>query len=170
MLAYFFILLGAVLRVVPHPANFAPIAAVALFGGVYLSKKQALLVPLAAMVISDFFIGFDSPQSRLAVYGSFVLIGVLGLIIRERKNIATVLGSSVLGSVLFFLITNWVFLYPPKMYPHTFAGQIASYTNAIPFFRNTLLGDLFYVAVLFGSYELVMGWQRRKSYAKSHTG
>ncbi|HEV8601090.1 MAG TPA: DUF6580 family putative transport protein [Patescibacteria group bacterium] len=170
MLAYFFILLGALLRVVPHSANFAPIAAMALFGGVYLSKKQALLVPLAAMVISDFFIGFDSLQSRLAVYGSFILIGALGLLIRNRKNIATVLGGTVLGSVLFFLITNLVYLYPSKMYPHTFAGQIASYTNAIPFFRNTLFGDLFYVAVLFGSYELVMVWQRRKSYAKSHSG
>src|SRR6185436_9836704 len=88
MLAYFLILLGAVLRVLPHPANFTPIAATALFGAVYLKdKKQALLLPLAAMVISDLFIGFDSLQSRLVIYGSFFLIGLIGLWIRNHKNV-----------------------------------------------------------------------------------
>src|SRR3989344_1938629 len=101
MLAYFFILFGALLRVIPHAANFAPIGAIALFGGVYLKKQYALAVPLAAMIISDFFIGFDSLQSRLSVYGSFLLIGLIGLAIRNRKNVATVLGGTILGSILF---------------------------------------------------------------------
>ena len=159
MLVYFFIFFGAVLRVIPHPANFAPIGAVALFGGVYLNKRYALFLPLAAMIISDFFIGFDSMQSRLMVYGSFLLIGLIGLAIRNRKNIFTVIGGSVLGSTLFYIITNCVIFYSTKMYPHTLAGQLASYTNALPFFRNTLLGDLFYVGVLFGSFELVKLFQ-----------
>jgi hypothetical protein len=154
MLGYFFILLGAVLRVIPHPANFVPIAAIALFGGTYLNKKVALILPLAAMIVSDFFIGFDSIESRLTVYGSFILIGLIGLWIRNHKSIWTVLGGSVLGSVLFYLITNLVFLYEPTMYPHTWAGQITSYVNALPFFRNTVLGDLFYVSILFTAYEL----------------
>ena len=159
MLAYFFILFGALLRVIPHAANFAPIGAVALFGGVYLKKQYALAVPLAAMIISDFFIGFDSLQSRLSVYGSFLLIGLIGLAIRNRKNVATVLSGTILGSILFFLITNLVFIYPPNMYPHTWVGQVASYTNALPFFRNTLLSDLFYVAILFGAYELIWSYE-----------
>ena len=163
MLAYFFILFGAVLRVLPHPANFAPIGAVALFGGVYLKNKwQALALPIIAMMISDYFIGFDDLKSRLIIYGAFLLIGLIGLAIRNHKNIFTVVGGSLLGSSLFYLITNLVWLYPAKMYPHTVAGQIASYTNALPFFRNTLLGDLFYVGVLFGSYELVMWYQNSK--------
>src|SRR6185369_2762697 len=146
MLPYLFILFGAVLRVVPHVANFAPIGAMALFGGVYLKdKKTALLVPLAAMMISDIFIGFDSIQSRLVIYGSFLLISLIGILIRNHKNVFTVVGGSILGSTTFYLITNLVWLYPSKMYPHTWAGQIASYTNALPFFRPTLLGDLFYV-------------------------
>src|SRR6185436_7994730 len=156
MMVYFLILLGAVLRVLPHPANFAPIAAVALFGAVYLKdKRQALFLPLAIMIITDFFIGFDSIESRVSVYGSFLLIALIGLWVRNHKNIATIIGSTILGSSLFYLVTNLVWIYPAKMYPHTLAGQIASYTNALPFFRNTLLGDLFYVAVFFGAYELV---------------
>ncbi len=158
MLAYFFILFGALLRVIPHAANFAPIGAVALFGGVYLKKRYALIVPIVAMVISDIFIGFDSLQSRLMVYGSFMLIGLLGLAIRNHKNIFTVVGGTLAGSTLFFLITNCVLFYSTKMYPHTLAGQIASYTNALPFFRATLLGDLFYVAVLFGAYEIIWSY------------
>ncbi|OGE82758.1 MAG: hypothetical protein A3B10_01890 [Candidatus Doudnabacteria bacterium RIFCSPLOWO2_01_FULL_44_21] len=163
MIVYFFILLGAVMRVIPHPANFAPIAAIALFGGVYLDKKQAVIVPLLAMAISDFFIGFDSMQSRLMVYGSFMLIGFIGLWVKRRKNIATVMGGSLIGSVIFYLITNFAFFYSPTMYPHNWQGVIASYINALPFFRNTVLGDLFYVGVLFGVYELARYYYGYKS-------
>src|SRR6185436_11972263 len=141
MMVYFLILMGAVLRVLPHPANFAPIAATALFGAVYLKdKRQALLLPLAAMVISDVFIGFDTLESRLIIYASFFLIALIGLFIRKHKNIYTVVGGTLLGSTLFYLITNLVWLYPAKMYPHTLAGQMASYTNAIPFFKYTIAG------------------------------
>jgi len=166
MLVYFFILFGAVLRVIPHLANFAPIGAVALFGGMYLNKRYALILPIAAMVISDFFLGFDSIESRFMVYGSFLLIGILGLMIRNHKNIFTVIGGSLAGSTLFYLITNCVIFYSTKMYPHTLAGQIASYTNALPFFRATLLGDLFYVGILFGTYELAMVWKKRHAALK----
>ena len=158
------------MRVVPHAANFAPIAAIALFGAVYLKdKKQALILPLAAMIISDVFLGFDSIESRLSVYGSFLLIGLMGLWIRNHKNIGTVIGGSILGSTLFYLITNLVIIYPAKMYPHTFAGQYASYINALPFFRNTLLGDLFYVVLFFGAYELALAWKRKIAYVPHHT-
>jgi hypothetical protein len=165
---YFFILFGAILRVIPHPANFAPIGAMALFGGANLKKRYALILPLAAMFVSDFFIGFDSLQSRLMVYGSFLLIGLIGLAIRNHKNIFTVAGGSLVGSTIFYLITNCVVFYSTKMYPHTWAGQMASYTNALPFFRNTLAGDLVYTTVLFGSFELVKYWQKKKSETKSY--
>ncbi|MBX4191343.1 MAG: hypothetical protein KW804_00910 [Candidatus Doudnabacteria bacterium] len=156
MLAYFLIFLGATLRVLPHPANFAPIAAIALFGAVYIKDKRiALALPLAAMIMSDVFIGFDSLTSRLVVYSVFLATGLIGLWIREHKNTFTVIGGSLVGSTLFYLITNLVLLYEPKMYLHTLAGQIQSYTNALPFFRYTLLGDIFYVVVFFGLYELV---------------
>lgn len=156
MIPYLFILIGAILRVLPHPANFAPIGAIALFGGTYLNKKVALVLPIAAMVVSDFFIGFDSLSSRLTVYGSFLLIGLIGLLVRKRKNVWTILSGSLAGSVIFYLITNFAYLYEPTMYTHNWEGIIASYINAIPFFRNTVLGDLFYTAVFFGTFELVV--------------
>ncbi|OGE81717.1 MAG: hypothetical protein A3E98_01950 [Candidatus Doudnabacteria bacterium RIFCSPHIGHO2_12_FULL_48_11] len=163
-MAYLLVLIGALLRVLPHPANFAPIGAVALFGGVYLPKKFALALPIAAMVVSDFFIGFDSWQSRVTVYGSFLLIGLIGLWVRQRKNLATVIGGSLVGSVIFYLITNFAFFYSTSMYSHDLAGVMASYINAIPFFRNTILGDLFYTTIFFGSYELV------RFYVKNYKG
>lgn len=166
-MAYFMVLFGAILRVIPHPANFAPIGAVALFGGVYLNKRYALILPIAAMFISDIFIGFDSLQSRLMVYGSFLLIGLIALWVRKHKNIFSIAGGSLLGSVLFYLITNCVIFYSTRMYPHTIAGQIASYTNALPFFRNTVVGDLFYTAVLFGVYELALAYKNSKHEARN---
>jgi hypothetical protein len=154
-MAYAFILLGAVLRVIPHPANFAPIAAMALFGGANLNRKYALLVPLAAMAVSDFFIGFDGLISRAVVYGSFLAAGLIGMWLKGRQNVYTVTAASLASSVIFFLVTNLPFVHPGSMYTYDLQGTLASYTMAIPFFRNTLLGDLFYSAALFGGYELV---------------
>lgn len=159
-MVYFLIFAAAILRFLPHPANFAPIAAIALFGGAYLNKKFALIVPIAAMIASDYFIGFDSLESRLTVYGCFVLSGFIGLWVRKHKSFETVVGGTLLSSALFYLITNLVWLYEPTMYAHTWAGQFQSYVNALPFFRNTLAGDLFYVGLMFGIYELVRAKSR----------
>src|SRR3989338_5827517 len=107
MLAYFLVFFAAVLRLVPHPANFAPVAAVALFGAIYLKRKDAVWVPLLAMVLSDIFIGFDSLISRITVYGAFIIIALMGLWVRNHKNFSTVVGGTFLGSLLFYLITNF---------------------------------------------------------------
>ncbi len=164
---YFLILAAAVLRVIPHAANFAPITAMALFGGTYLNKKFAVVIPLAAMVLSDVFIGFDSFESRLIVYGSFFLIGLVGMWVRNHKTLANIAGGTLASSVLFYLITNFAYFYPVGMYSHDLAGVIASYINALPFFRNTLLGDFFYVGVMFGAYEFVEKYYLTKKVAQS---
>ena len=164
-LAIFFVIFGAALRFAPHLPNFTPIAAMALFGGVYLNKKYALILPLAIMATSDYFIGFYDIKLMAGVYLGLVLVGLIGLLVKNKKNLFTVFGGSVLGSVLFFLITNfsvWAFY---SWYPHTLSGLYQCFLAAIPFFRNTLLGDLFYVAVLFGIYELIMAWVKRKYFA-----
>jgi hypothetical protein len=155
LLAYALVIFGAMMRLMPHLPNFAPIAAVALFGAVYLKRSHALLLPIAALFVSDIFIGFDTWQSRLVVYGSFLLVGLIGLLVRRYKSFGSIVAGSLTGSVVFYLITNLVFLYPPTMYSHDLGGQLASYYNALPFFRNTLLGDLFFTGLLFGSYELI---------------
>ena len=167
MLAAVLVILGVVMRLLPHLANFAPITAIALFGGVYLKRSYALFLPLAAMFISDAVIGFDSLESRLTIYGSFLLVGLVGLLVRKKKNVATIAAGSLAGSIIFYLVTNFAFLYPMSMYPHNMAGILSSYYNALPFFRNTLAGDLFYTGLLFGLYEFAMYMAKHKSKSAS---
>lgn len=167
MLPYIMIAVGVVLRLTPHPPNFAPIAAMALFGGAYLNKKTALGVPLLAVLVSDFFIGFYNPLIMASVYGSFLLAGIIGIYLRKRITPPYVLGAALSSSVLFYLITNFaVWAAPGSFYPHNLAGLASSYIAAIPFFKNTLLGDLFYTGAFFGVYELTASWLRGKRLAK----
>lgn len=154
MIPSILVMLATVMRLLPHPANFTPMSSVALFGGAHLKKRYALILPIVALVLSDIFIGFDSLESRLTVYGSFILIGLIGFALRKKQSVGTVVGASVAGSLLFYLITNFVFFYPVTMYTHDFAGMMQSYYNALPFLRNMMLGDLFYTSVLFGSHYL----------------
>lgn len=160
------IIFAVVLRLLPHPANVAPIAAMALFGGAYLDKKYAIILPLLAMIISDFFLGFN--QSTSYVYTSFILIGCIGIWLKSHKTLTNVLLGTLLSSVLFFLITNFGFWLAFDLYPKTFAGQLQAYVMALPFFRNTLLGDFFYTGLFFGSYELIMHFFTL-AYANLHT-
>ena len=168
-MAYFLIFIGVILRFLPHPANFAPIAALGLFGGTYLNRKLAVVLPLAAMVVSDIFIGFDSFSSRASVYGSFIAIGLIGMWLKNHKSVGNVAGASLFSSVLFYTVTNFVYFYPPTMYTHDMNGLVASYINALPFFRMTLLGDLFYVAMFFGIYEFVHHRVLQKARAQTTT-
>ena len=150
------LVLGVATRFLPHPANFTAIGAVALFGGLYLPRRWAVVGPLVAMLVSDIFIGFYTWQINLSVYAGFMIMGLIGLWVRRNKKMSTVIGGTILGSVIFFLLTNaavWAF---GTMYAHNFAGLIQSYTMAIPFFKNSLAGDLFYTAVLVGGYELAL--------------
>lgn len=162
--AFILITLGIAARFLPHPANFAPIGAIAIFSGLYLPKKWAIILPLAAMIFSDIFIGFYSWPIMLSVYGGFIIMGLIGLWVRKNKKLSTVLGGTILGSVIFYLVTNfsvWAF---GSLYAHNLNGLLASYTMAIPFFRNSLLGDLFYTGVLVGAYEasLVLLYREKK--------
>ena len=148
--------IGATFRLLPHPWNFTPIVAVALFSGVYLGKKYAFFVPLLAMFLSDVFLGFYEWKLMLAVYGSFALVGLIGLAIKKRKNPATVLAGSLTASILFFLITNFAVWQFSFWYSKTLSGLFQCYLLALPFFRSALLGDLFYTGILFGAYELIL--------------
>jgi hypothetical protein len=151
--------IGIMTRFIPHPPNFTAIGAIALFGGAWFSKKYlAILIPLAALFISDgifelFIPGMGFHQGMLFVYFSFVIISLLGIGLRQRKNVWTIAGASVLSSVLFFLISNfgsWLIFYPQSM-----EGLSACYIAAIPFFHHTLMGDLFFNAVFFTGAWLV---------------
>ncbi|MBI2990422.1 MAG: hypothetical protein HYY51_04550 [Candidatus Magasanikbacteria bacterium] len=145
--------LGVSARLLPHPANFAPIGALAIFGGVYLPKRIALLLPLSAMFLSDMIIGFYNPAIMISVYLGFIIMGLIGLIIRKKRRLSRIIGGTMLGSIIFFLITNaavWLF---GTMYAHNLNGLVQSYVMAIPFFKNSLFADLFYICILAGIYE-----------------
>jgi hypothetical protein len=158
------IFFAVTLRLLPHPANFAPIGAMALFGGAYLDKKYALIVPLVAMLISDLFLGFHA--TVLYVYSSFLLIGLIGLWLRNHKNIKHVIGASLLSSTLFFLITNFG-VWMQGAYARDITGLIQSYVMGLPFFRNSLIGDLFYVGLFFGAFELSLKLLKRPAPLKA---
>ncbi len=153
---------GVISRFLPHPWNFAPIASIALFSGVYLGKRYALITPVLAMLLGDIFLGFYEWKLMLAVYGSFALAGLIGVLIRKHKNVQTVLAGSLSASILFFLITNFAVWQFTPWYPKTLAGLVQNYALALPFFRGTLLGDLFYTGFLFGAYELITAWVRKR--------
>ena len=159
------ILLAALSRLLPHPPNFSPVEALALFGGAYFSKRAtALWIPLAAMFISDLALGvingglyseYFLGAGFLLVYLCIALSTVLGFGLRGRVSAISVLGYSALGSVLFFVVTNFGAWLGSSFYPQTGAGLMAAYVAGIPFFQNTVLGTLFYCALMFGSFAFL---------------
>lgn len=151
-LALALVALGVFLRVLPHPDNVTPTAAIALFSGVALSGPLAFTVPLLVMAASDLFIGWHG--LFWLVWPAFALVTWLGHAIRGRRGALSLVLASFGGSVLFFVISNLgVFLFE-KMYPKTWAGLAECFTMALPFFRNSLIGDLAYTAAVFTLFEL----------------
>ncbi len=147
------IIAGAAFRLIPHWPNFTPIAAMALFGGTYFNKKYlAFLIPMAALFISDMLLGFHFYM--IAVYLSFAIIVVFGMMLKNRVKIGSLLLASVSSSVLFFLITNFAVWIGSPFYPQNFAGLLESYTAGLPFLNNGVLGDLFYNTLFFGAFYL----------------
>ena len=149
----FAILLAATLRLVPHPPNFTPIGAMALFSGAYLGRRgMAFAAPLGAMVLSDVVLGFYS--GFWITYVAVALIVVVGWLTLTRVSVLRVGGAAIASSVLFFVVSNFGTWASSGMYPHTFAGLSACYVAAIPFFQNTIAGDLFYATLLFGGFRV----------------
>lgn len=154
LFTFLLIFFAAFSRLLPHTPNVTPITAIALFSAVYLDKKYAFIIPIAAMLISDYFIGFH--ENIIFVYGSFIIISIIGVWLRKHRSIMTTFGASVAGSVIFFMVTNFgVWIMPGSMYQTDLSGLLNCYVAAIPFFRNTLIGDLIYVNAIFGLYELM---------------
>ena len=167
-------LLGGLLRLVPHPPNFAPVGAKSLFAGAKLSGWQAYLVPLLLMAITDPLInstggcctiGNFNPFSKgtFFIYGSFMISVWIGRHLRGTNSVGKIGAAAFLCALQFFLITNlpiWLF---STLYPHTFAGLVACYVAALPFFGNTLMSNLLYSAFFFGAHF----WLNRRQLANA---
>lgn len=166
IVAVIFLLVAAGFRLLPHAPNFTAMGALALFGGAYFSKRIALVLPVGAMLASDFFIGFYDFRLMAAVYGSFLLTVVLGFFLKKNKKWFAVGTGAVLSAVLFFLITNFAVWAFSSWYPKTITGLMQCYVMGLPFFKNTLLSSLFYSGVLFGGYQLARKWIIKKNYKR----
>ncbi len=138
---------------IPHIWNFTAVGALAIFAGAqFTDKKLAFIMPIAAMAISDLFIGngFD-----ILVYSAFLVMVFCGYWVRNKQTISNLAASGIVGTLAFFLITNFAFFYPTSLYPHNLTGVLASYIAGLPFLKNMLIGDLIYGTLLFGAFGLL---------------
>jgi hypothetical protein len=159
------IVVAALTRLLPHPPNFSPVEAIALFGGAYFASRQwAAVVPLLAMLVSDLALGalhgasyatYLGGVSFWSVYACVALSVLLGFGLRGKVSGARVLAYALTGSVLFFAVTNFTAWLSDPQYAKTSAGLAAAYVAGIPFFRWTVLGTLGYSAILFGGFALL---------------
>jgi len=178
----FIIIIAVLIRLFPHPPNFAPIAAMALFGGTYLNKKYSIAIVFGTLILSDYLLLYINPFSSqllnfskiyspaamfhsttIFVYGSFLLVALLGVWLRSHKSFKNILTASLSSSILFFLVTNFG-VWAQGAYGGDITGLWQSYVMGIPFFKNTVVGDLFYVGLFFGSFEIVSSILKEKNY------
>lgn len=159
-----------VARLLPHPPNFTPVEAVALFGGVYVADRRlAFLLPLLALLLSDLVLGFAVYSYGLVysgmafVYASTALITALGIWwLRQQVTVTRVATGAVASAILFFVITNFGVWLTSGLYPHNASGLLACYIAALPFFHYTLAGALGYSALLFGGFTLARRYARAR--------
>lgn len=164
------IFFAAFSRCIPHIQNFSPLGAISLFGAAYFSKKwQAFLVPLAATWLSDLFLnnviyakyyhGFVwLEQGFYWIYGTYALIIGVGFFILKKINLGRVIMAAWASTIIFYLITNFACWPGSSLYSQDWRGLSQCYIAGIPFIKGTLLGDLFYSGILFGSFE----WARKR--------
>ncbi len=146
------IALGVIARLVPHPWNASPVAAIALFGGALLSRRWSLLLPLGIVALSDLFLGLHATIPF--TWSAFALTGAIGWGIRRQPTPTRILAGSLIGSGFFFVLTNFGVWLIGGLYPRTLEGLWTCYVAAIPFVRATVVGDLVYTTTFFGLYAL----------------
>lgn len=144
---------GIILRLLPHEPNMTPITAIVFASALYLGKKWSLALPITIIFVSDLIIGFYDWKIMLSVYGSFVLIAFLSWVVQKHRTFFTITMTVFGSSAIFFLVTNaavWAF---SSWYEKSFSGLLYAYELGLPFWRNMLVGDIFYTAILVGIFE-----------------
>jgi len=148
------VVLAAGARLLPHPWNFTPVIAMALFAGSHARKTViAALATLSALVLSDAILGFSG--DLWFVYVATLVPVLLGRLIRNKPGVATIASAALASSLSFFVITNFMVWAAGGLYPHTASGLATSFVAGIPFYQNQALGDAFYTVALFGGYALL---------------
>ena len=149
------ILLAAASRLLPHPPNFAPVAAIGLFAGAMLDRRAAWTVPFAALLLSDLVLGLYKPMGMFWNYLAFAACLTIGSgLLAKHRSLARISGATLASALVFFVLSNFGMV-ATGYYPFTWAGVLECYAAAIPFLRNTLTSDVLFVAVLFGGHALL---------------
>ena len=147
---------AVIFRILPHPDNVTPIAALALFAGyAVVDRRMALLMPLLALLLSDVLIGFHG--TMVFVYIAFVMTVLIGHFVRRYTGMMPVIIAALGSSVLFFIVTNFGVWFMADLYSSDLSGLLQAYVMGSPFFRNTLLGDLVFNALFFGIFYSLQG-------------
>jgi hypothetical protein len=162
-LAASLLVFGVAMRLLPHPANLAPVGAIALFGGAVLPRKYAWWLPVAIMAMSDIFIGLYN--GFIFTWLGFALVGLYGMTLHNKNNWLRIPLGALGSSVIFFIVSNFGAWAQGQLYTYSLSGLASCYAMALPFFRNTFLGDLAYSGLLFGAYACAL----KLVIAKSHT-
>ncbi len=162
ILPYLLILIAIVSRLVPHPPNLTAMGASSLYSGRFLKGKWQWLVPLVAMLITDFFLGWHG--TMLFVYGAFALNICLGRYLNRHHTVIHLAGLTIVASLIFFIITNFGVWLTSGLYAHSLTGLLTCYTMAIPFFGWTLAGDIIFVTLLFSVTKFSLNRFQLKTY------
>lgn len=159
--------LGILGRVLPHPPNFTPITAIALFSGfIFINRLMPILAIILTMLITDYFIlgyiskGYLFSELMISVYICLLFPIIFRTILRNKLNIFTIASTSLASSTFFFIVTNFTLWYFSSMYEKSIYGLILCYTMAIPFFKNTIAGDIFYSGIIFAIYYFLINYKR----------
>ncbi len=152
----------ALTRLLPHPVNFSPMAAIALFGGAYLMKNsQKYGIMLLAAILSDVLVnsilysyydlGYIIQADTLGIYACYMFFVWMGSSIKTA-NVKSVGTRSLIASAVFFLVSNLLVWQGSGFYTSDWSGLVACYTAALPFLQNSFAGDLLFSAVTFGGF------------------
>lgn len=161
-IALLLVAFGVVMRILPHPANLAPVGAIALFGGATLNKRIGWWLPVVVMAISDMNLGYYS--SAPFTWLGFLFVGLLGLYVHRYRSWIRIPIAALCGSLLFFIVSNFGVWLVHGLYATTWNGLVQCFVMAIPFLRPTIAGDLIYSTFLFGTYALASHAIVRKAY------
>ena len=155
MLPYIFVVLAVLIRFLPHPWQFTPVAASLLFFGARGSKRQ-LWLPVALLAVSDLILNrfvyhYAFGLDQLVIWAWYAAIIWMGTGLRDRQKPVPVIGAALASSISFFVITNFMVWLTGNMYPMTWGGLVTCYDAAVPFFRHTLEGDLMFTVAMFAT-------------------
>ena len=161
LVALLLLVVAVASRVVPHPWNFTPMIAVALFAGARLPKAwMAAAATLGCLALGDIAVGVFPYEGMYWVYIPMLAVALIGRTLVARRTIVATLVAALASGLVFFLVSNFG-VWLGDMYPHSASGLADCYVMALPFYRNQLVGDLVFTGALFGLHAAAVDLRAR---------